>query len=121
MGDDEVAVLRVTGGTQELEALEAGLLVDGAEAVGEPLLEHGPHSLGHFNGVDANDRHAAERRSGQRPRPVAPPATRCPTGLWPIRLTCSPEALPSTDQHKEAADGPLSDGAARRVHAPVGG
>src|SRR5690606_20817111 len=53
---DEVAV--VTGhGPQEFEAQETGLLVDGVQPGGEPLLQLGARTLGYGDRVDLHNSH----------------------------------------------------------------
>src|SRR5699024_4557220 len=60
-GDHEVAVLAADG-AQQLEALEAGRLVDGVLARGEALLELRLLPLGHGEAVDLDDGHRVLQR-----------------------------------------------------------
>src|SRR5690349_13572728 len=59
LGDHEVAVLALDR-TQQLEAEEAGLAVDGVGAVGEPLLQLRACVGGHLDGIDLHDGHVLQ-------------------------------------------------------------
>ncbi len=90
---DEVPAL-TSGGTQQLEALEPGHLLDLADPGTEPLLELGSHPFWHLDGVDLHDGHV-----GQRHAPVASESMRAATMRnWTLDVRDIADPVPGSGQ-----------------------